>query len=218
MSAPLPPELFPDLAAVAETALLHEALGKRGALHHQIKPVYPGASFIGRALTIKSAPGDNLMLHLAVAAAQPGDVLIASVDGFLEAGIWGDLITVAAQVRGVRGLVTDGAVRDVNGIQALGFPVFAAGISMKGTTKKQKGQLNGPISIGGVLVHPGDYVVGDTDGVVVIPAAELEPTIAQAHVIRRREEQIIERLKTGELTLDLLSLRPLLKELGLDSK
>jgi len=102
---------LPGLEVVAETALLHEAIGKRGALSHIIKPVYPDAHFIGRALTIKSAPGDNLMLHVAVAAAQPGDVIVASVDGFLEAGIWGDLITVAAQVRGVRGLVTDGAVR-----------------------------------------------------------------------------------------------------------
>lgn len=216
MSDPSSSVFFPKLEAVAETALLHEALGKRGALTHTIKPVYPGAQFLGRALTIKSAPGDNLMLHVAVAAAQPGDVLIASVDGFLEAGIWGDLATVAAQVRGVRGLVTDGAVRDVNGICALKFPVFAAGISIKGTTKKQRGQLNCPVCIGGVLVYPGDYVVGDTDGVVIIPAAEVEQTIAKAHEIRQREERIIERLRAGELTLDLLGLRPLLQELGLD--
>lgn len=204
------------LEPVAEAALLHEAMGKRGAMSHEIKPVFPGAKLLGRALTIRSSPGDNLMLHLAISVAKPGDILVAMVDGFLEAGIWGDLATVAAQMRGVKGLLTDGAVRDVEGISRLNFPVFARGVSIKGTTKKQKGELNQPISIGGVWVHPGDYVVGDVDGVVVVPAAEVDSAVAKACEIRKREEGIIEQLKQGGLTLDLLGMRPVLKELGLD--
>lgn len=204
------------LEPVAEAALLHEAMGKRGAMSHEIKPAFPGARLLGRALTIKSSPGDNLMLHLAISVAQPGDILVAGVDGFLEAGIWGDLATVAAQMRGIKGLLTDGAVRDVEGISRLNFPVFSRGLSIKGTTKKQKGELNRPISIGGVWVQPGDYIVGDVDGVVVVPAAEVDAAVAKAYEIRQREEAIITKLKEGGLTLDLLGMRPVLKELGLD--
>jgi 4-hydroxy-4-methyl-2-oxoglutarate aldolase len=204
------------LEPVAEAALLHEAMGKRGAMSHEIKPAFPGARLLGRALTIKSSPGDNLMLHLAISVAQPGDILVAGVDGFLEAGIWGDLATVAAQMRGIKGLLTDGAVRDVEGISRLNFPVFSRGLSIKGTTKKQKGELNRPISIGGVWVQPGDYIVGDVDGVVVVPAAEVDAAVAKAYEIRQREEAIIVKLKEGGLTLDLLGMRPVLKELGLD--
>lgn len=210
--------LLAKLEPVAEAALLHEALGKRGALTHDVKPAWPGAKIIGRALTVRSAPGDNLMLHKAVSIAQPGDVLVVTVDGFLEAGIWGEIITVAAQMRGVHGLVTDGAVRDIEPITRLKFPIFSRGISIKGTTKKQKGEVNRPITIAGVYVEPGDIVVGDVDGVVIVPAAELDAAIAKVHEIRKKEEGIIARLKQGELTIDLLGMRPVLKELGLDDK
>jgi 4-hydroxy-4-methyl-2-oxoglutarate aldolase len=210
--------LLSKLEPVAESALLHEAIGKRGALTHDVKPAWPGAKIMGRALTVKTSPGDNLMLHKAVSIAQPGDVLVACVDGFLEAGIWGEIITVAAQVRGMRGLVTDGAVRDIEPITRLKFPIFSRGICIKGTTKKQKGTLNQPITIAGVYVEPGDIVVGDVDGVVIVPAAELDAAIAQVHEIRKKEEAIMARLKKGELTIDLLGMRPVLKELGLDGK
>lgn len=210
------PAALAKLEPVAEAALLHEALGKRGAMNHDVRPAFPGAKLLGRALTIRSAPGDNLMLHLALSIAQPGDVLVAAVDGFLEAGIWGEIATVAAQVRGVRGLVTDGAVRDTEVIARLGFPIFSRGLSIKGTTKRQKGTLNQPIALAGAIVNPGDFIIGDADGVVVVPAAEVDATVATAHGIRQREDWIMSRLKQGELTLDLLNLRPALKELGLD--
>lgn len=204
------------LEPVAEAALLHEALGKRGAMNHDMRPAFAGAKVLGRALTIRSAPGDNLMLHLALSIAQPGDVLVVTADGFLEAGIWGEIATVAAQVRGVRGLVTDGAVRDTEMIAQMGFPIFSRGLSIKGTTKRQKGDLNKPIVVAGALVHPGDYVVGDADGVVVVPAGEVDAATAKANEIREREAGVMARLKKGELTLDLLNFRPALKELGLD--
>lgn len=208
--------LLTKVEPVAEAALLHEALGKRGAMNHDVRPAFAGARILGRALTIKSAPGDNLMLHLALSVAQPGDVLVAAVDGFLEAGIWGEIATVAAQVRGVRGLVTDGAVRDTEMIARMGFPIFSRGLSIKGTTKRQKGELNKPIVLGGAVVNPGDIIVGDADGVVVVPAGEVDAAIARANEIRQREEGIMARLKQGELTLDLLNLRPALKDVGLE--
>lgn len=208
--------LLSELERVAEAALLHEALGKRGALNHDVKPAFIGAKVLGRALTIRGCPGDNLMLHQAISIAQPGDVLVATVDGYCEAGIWGEIATIAAQVRGIRGVVTDGAVRDIEQIQRLGFPVFSRALSIKGTTKRQKGALNQPITLAGVTVNPGDFVIGDADGVVIVPEAQAEAAIAKAHEIRRREEGFIARIKQGELTLDVLGLRPALKELGLD--
>ena len=208
--------LLSKLEPVAEAALLHEALGKRGALTHDVKPAWLGAKILGRALTVRSHPGDNLMLHIAVSIAQTGDVLVVTCDGFLEAGIWGEIITVAAQVRGIRGVVTDGAVRDTPQIAKLGFPVFSRGISIKGTTKRQKGELNKPIVIAGALVHPGDFVIGDADGVVIVPAAEVDAAIAKAHEIQKREAGIMAKLKQGDLTLDLLNFRPAMKDLGLD--
>ena len=200
--------------AVGDAALLHEAMGKKGALSHDIRPIYPGARVIGRALTIRGRPGDNLMLHLAISVAKPGDVLVATVDGFLDAGGWGEIASLAAQLRGVRGLVLDGSVRDVDAIARLNFPVFSRGISIRGTTKRERGELNQPIEIGGVTVKSGDIVVGDSDGVVVVPAGEVEAVVARAHEIRLWEEEVMQKLRQGATTLDLLGLRPVLRELG----
>jgi 4-hydroxy-4-methyl-2-oxoglutarate aldolase len=215
MSASYDP-LLQTLADVAESALLHEALGKRGALAHTIRPIAPGLRLLGRALTIKGAPGDNLMLHVAISRARPGDVLVAAVENFTEGGLWGEIATVAAQMRGVVGLVTDGAVRDTSTVTKLGFPVFSQGISIKGTTKRQRGTIDQPVCLAGVWVHSGDAVVGDDDGVVVVPAAEIEATAKRAREIRSREAIWLDQLREGASTLDLLNLRPATKELNLD--
>jgi 4-hydroxy-4-methyl-2-oxoglutarate aldolase len=201
------------------SALLHEAMGKRGALNHEVKPVYPGAVLVGTALTIRSFPGDNLMLHLAISLAKPGDVLVAAVGGYTEAGLWGEIASEAAIAQQICGLVTDGAVRDVAAISRLGFPVFARGVCIKGTAKLQAGLINHPISIAGELVHPGDIIVGDDDGVVVVPSAEAETVLEAAHKIEKREARIIDAIKQdGALTLDLLNLRATIHELGLDQE
>jgi len=204
------------LEAYAEAALIHEAMGKRGALAATIKPAYAGAKVFGRALTVASMSGDNLMYHKALSIAEPGDVLVVATGEYLEAGAWGEIATVAAQHRGVRGLITDGAVRDVDAIQELDFPVFCGGLSIKGTTKRQPGRINEPIVIGNVNVSPGDLVVGDTDGVVVIPSACFEETIAAAEQLRTREAEIMQRIRQGELTIDLLGLRDALQQIGMD--
>ena len=205
-----------ELADVAEAALIHEAMGKKGALNACIKPAYPGAKVCGFALTIKSMPGDNLMLHKALSIAQPGDVLVAAVNGFCEAGLWGEIASVAAIERGVLGLVTDGAVRDIDPISKLGFPVFSKGLSIKGTTKRQKGEINTPIIIGDILVNPGDVIIGDTDGVVVIPRDKISETIQAAKDLKAREDEIMAQIRQGKLTIDLLNLRDALRELNMD--
>jgi 4-hydroxy-4-methyl-2-oxoglutarate aldolase len=199
------------------SALLHEAMGKRGAFHHDVKPVYAGARILGAALTIKGYPGDNLMLHLGISLAKPGDVLVATVEEYTEAGIWGEIASTAALARGIIGLVTDGAVRDVDSTAALNFPVFARGVSIKGTTKKQAGYINSPINIAGVTVNPGDIILGDTDGVVVVPLEEAENVLVSAKNIIERESRMIEAInREGALTLDLLKLRTTMQELGLE--
>jgi 4-hydroxy-4-methyl-2-oxoglutarate aldolase len=207
---------FPGLEDVADSALLHEALGRRGALSHEIKSIYPGARVLGQALTVRCAAGDNLMLHVAISIAKPGDVLVATMDGFTEGGAWGEIASLAAQLRGIRGVVLDGAARDVDATARLGFPVFARGVSIKGTTKRQRGSLNTPITIGGVQVCHGDIVVGDVDGVVIVPLAEVGETVAKAKALREKEHVIMQKLREGASTLDLLGLRAILIELGLD--
>ena len=138
-----------------QPATIHESMGKRGALSNDIRPAWFGTRLCGCALTVHCRPGDNLMLHKAVSMAKPGDVLVVSVDGFTEAGIWGEIITVAAMEKGIRGIVTDGGVRDTIPIHKLGFPMYSRGISMKGTTKTTAGTIGQPVVIGGVLVKIG---------------------------------------------------------------
>ncbi|HHY47726.1 MAG TPA: 4-carboxy-4-hydroxy-2-oxoadipate aldolase/oxaloacetate decarboxylase [Firmicutes bacterium] len=193
------------------TATLHEAMGRRGAMLSYIKPIRSGMKLVGRALPVRCPAADNLGLHAAIAMAKPGDVLVASMDGNTEGGAWGEIATVAAQVRGIRGLVIDGAVRDTERICALQFPVFAKGVSIKGTTKKTLLSVGQPVVCGGVLVNPGDIVVGDDDGVVVVPLGEAEKVLKAATEKERTEAEILEQIRQGKLTVDLLGLRPLLE-------
>ena len=153
-----------------QAATVHEAMGKIGALDTRIRPAWFGAHVCGAALTVQSRPGDNLMLHKAVSMAKPGDVLVVHVDGFPEAGMWGEILTVATMQKGIRGLVIDGGVRDTMPIKELDFPMFSLAYSIKGTTKMTPGCINHPIVIGGVTVNPGDIVIGDNDGCGHCPA------------------------------------------------
>ncbi len=201
--------------AEQQPATLHEVMGKRGALSNDIRPAWFGARVCGAALTVHCRPGDNLMLHKAVSLAQPGDVLVVSVDGFTEAGIWGEIITVAAMEKGVRGIVTDGSVRDTMPIYQLGFAMYARGTSMKGTTKMTGGTINHPVVLGGVQVCAGDVVVGDQDGVVVVPLAQAESILERAIAREQSEAVVLERIRAGECTLDILEFRAAYEQLGL---
>jgi 4-hydroxy-4-methyl-2-oxoglutarate aldolase len=199
-----------------ESALLHEAMGKQGALTSDFRPIYPGARVVGSALTVQAYPRDNLMLHKAISIAHPGDVIVAVVGGYTEGGHWGEIAATAALQRGIRGLVIDGGVRDVDAVAKLDFPVFARSISMKGTSKIHGGLINQVIEIGGISVSPGDIVVGDTDGVMVIPLEECATVMKNAALIRKKEEGLLRGIREGELTIDLLNLRDVLRGLDLD--
>jgi 4-hydroxy-4-methyl-2-oxoglutarate aldolase len=149
------------------------------------------------------------MLHHAVAAAPPGVVLVGKIGGYMATGAWGEILTVAAQSRGIAGLAVDGAVRDIEAIRQLEFPIFSRGLAIGACTKERFGTLNQPILFGGVLVRPGDVIFGDTDGLVVIEQERLDAVIAAAEARQRKEHSIIQQLKAGRTTIDLLNLPPL---------
>lgn len=187
-----------------ETATLHEASGRIGALPSPIKPVAEGMRLFGPAFPVSSPGGDNLWLHRALAKATEGDVLVVSVSGQYEFGYWGEVMTVAAKARGLGGLVIDGCVRDSERLRTLGFPVFARGLCIRGTKKDPAGQgaLGEPVRIGDVSVSAGDLVAGDADGVVAVPASRVEEVLEKARALTEEESKIFERLEKGETTLD----------------
>ncbi|CAB3865210.1 4-carboxy-4-hydroxy-2-oxoadipate aldolase/oxaloacetate decarboxylase [Achromobacter anxifer] len=197
-------------------ATIYEAQGAKGALDHGIKPIDPTVRLAGPALTVDCRPADNLMLHYAVQKARPGDVLVVDAKAYLEAGPWGDVLTLQAMQVGIAGLVINGCVRDANLIIELGFPVFCRGLSIKGTGKFQPGRINVPISIGDAVIHPGDYIVGDRDGVAVVPKDELEQTVARS--LAREEKEAAQRkaIEQGVYTTELLGLADTLRRLGLE--
>jgi 4-hydroxy-4-methyl-2-oxoglutarate aldolase len=198
-----------------DTATVHEASGGKGALSSDIKPVDPKSRLCGPALTVAGRPGDNLMLHKAIYVAGKGDVLVVTVGGFVEAGPWGEIMTVAAQVRGIAGLVIDGSIRDSIAIQELGFPAFSKGLSIKGTTKDSLGTINHPVVIGGVRVHPGDVVLGDADGVVVVSQKDLAEVLEKCKLRKEKEERIKKELQMGKSTLELYGFDKILQAKGL---
>jgi 4-hydroxy-4-methyl-2-oxoglutarate aldolase len=193
-----------------ETATVYEQNQKQGALGSAIRCIFPGLKTCGTALTVQCQPADNLTLHAAIALAQPGDVLVADVGGYCEAGHWGEITTVAAQQRGVAGLVINGGVRDIAAIRLRGFPIFAAAVCMKATVKAVPGRINHPIHCGGVLVEAGDLVLGDDDGVVVVSQAQVANVLLAAQEKAAAEAEVMRRLEQGELTLDILGFRQVL--------
>jgi 4-hydroxy-4-methyl-2-oxoglutarate aldolase len=188
------------------SATVYEAAGAEGAVDPAIAPVWPGAAVCGPALPVQCSPGDNLAVHLALEAAEPGVVLVVDAHAHL-AGYCGEVLAVAAQARGVLGLVIDGGVRDSDALERLRFPVFARGRSIARSVKHEPGRVGQPVVAGGVLVRPGDVVVADADGVAVIGAERLEEVLEASRARVAREEQVMARLRQGELTLDLLGLR-----------
>lgn len=189
-----------------DPATLYEAAGQRGMVDPAIRPAWPGARITGFAVTVECPPGDNLMLHLAVAEAKPGVIIVADAGGYLGAGAWGEVLTVAAQVRDVAGLAIDGAVRDVDAIAAHRFPVFSRGVAIGSCTKDTPGKLNVPIEFGGATVCPGDLILGDSDGLVIVERDRAEEVYHAALSRRKRESEIIEKLREGRTTVELLGL------------
>ncbi|MEM8861298.1 MAG: 4-carboxy-4-hydroxy-2-oxoadipate aldolase/oxaloacetate decarboxylase [Chloroflexota bacterium] len=185
------------------TATIHEALGKIGALPSGIKPLNASSRICGPAVTVHTMPRDNLVLHRAIAMAEAGSVIIAHCSGFYEAGYWGDLMGTAAQVRQLEGLVIDGCVRDAAELDEMGFPVFCRGLCIHGTTKFGKGTINEPIAIGDVPIQAGDIVVGDRDGVVIVPKDRIAEAIEMSAEREAKEEEVRNQLKAGKTSLEI---------------
>jgi 4-hydroxy-4-methyl-2-oxoglutarate aldolase len=186
-------------------ATLHEAGGRIGVMPSAIKPVSPGMRICGSAVTVHGPAGDNLWLHRAIYVAQPGDVLVVHVSGGHDWGYWGEIMSSAAHARGLAGLVIDGCVRDGAVLADFGLPVFARGLCIRGTGKDfgARGWINFPTLFDDLVVHAGDLVVGDTDGVVVVPCARAAEVVALAQQREAKEAAVVKRIRAGERTLDI---------------
>ena len=191
-----------DLARGHSSATLVEAAGAHIDLDPRIRSVYHGARLVGPAFTVQGAGGDNLALHLAVLQAEPGDVLVVDV-GSAHHGHWGEVLTVAAQARGIAGLLIDGGVRDTIEIGDLGFPVFSRNNTIRGTSKDFHGVFGRRVRIGGVSIAPGDLIVGDADGVVAVPVADRSRVLDAADRRVAQEQEFFAQLRAGARTIDL---------------
>lgn len=197
-----------EIARGLDASTLYEANGQEGALDPAIRAMAPGLNVCGNAFTVRCQPGDNLTLHAAAAYAEPGDVIVADVGDFADAGHWGEVLTAAAQARGIAGLVINGGVRDIAALAPRRFPVFARAVSMKAATKQIRGLINHPLTCGGVRIQPGDLIVGDDDGVVAVAHDRVRDALDRARNREMTESGIMNQLENGELTLDILKLRP----------
>jgi 4-hydroxy-4-methyl-2-oxoglutarate aldolase len=191
-------------AARLGTATLYEAAGQKGALPSALKPLAPGMRIAGTAFPVSTPPGNNLWIHRALPVASPGEILVVATSEHHDAGYWGDVMTVAALSRGIGGLVIDGCVRDSESIIQQGFPVFARGVSLRGTKKEAgAGSVRMAVVLGDATVDFGDLVVGDADGVVVVPLSRVSDVLEKAQERDRREAEVMERLRNGETTLQI---------------
>jgi len=212
---PMPPQPAPALLAeLARVAAAHlsDNMHRMQAVGPELRPCHKGGKLIGPALTVRVPPGDNLMVHKAISLARPGDVIVVDAGGVTAQAIIGEIMSLRAEKRGVAGMVIDGAIRDAGALAASNFPVYARGVTHRGPYKNGPGEINAPVSIGGLVIQPGDIIFGDEDGLLAIPPDDAPALARAALAYAQKEEDILAAIRAG--TLDTSWIDATLKERG----